>query len=194
MLRLSLGVPRLTAIWVPVQASWGESIRAEWTGRVAARSAATEREVRKAEVRTAWLTKAWLTWRAYVFAATMDRLAHRMSGWRALSSQLELLPAAAAARQALRRRGLERGLRGWVAWRGRREGRANGERDRVKKCVGKGKGDGRDRRKIEGKEKQAPGHDCDDDDDEPLIQVKKIYVCLLAPSNMLLTCCIWACD
>ena len=60
--------------------------------------------------------------------------------------------------------------------------------------VGKGKGDGRDRRKIEGKEKQAPGHDCDDDDDEPLIQVKTIYVCLLAPSNMLLTCCVWACD
>ena len=60
--------------------------------------------------------------------------------------------------------------------------------------VGKGKGDGRDRRKIEGNEKQAPGHDCDDDDDEPLIKVKKIYVCLLAPRKMLLTCCVWACD
>lgn len=121
MLRLSLGVPRLTAVWVPIQASWVESIRAEWTGRVAARSAAAARAVRTAEVRTAGLTNAWLTWRAYAFAAMMDRLAHRMSGWRALSSQLELLPAAAAARQALRRRGLQRGLRGWLAWRERRE-------------------------------------------------------------------------
>ena len=87
-----------------------ESVHARWMGRVAARSVAAERGVRKG----------WLTWRAWVFATMMERLAHRMSGWRALSSHLELLPAAAAARDGLRRSGLQRGLQGWVAWRERR--------------------------------------------------------------------------
>ena len=95
---------------VPIQASWVESVHAKWMGPVAVRLVAAERGMRRG----------WLTWRAWVFSTMMERLAHRMSGWRALSSHLELLPAAEAARHSLRRSGLQRGLRGWVAWRGRR--------------------------------------------------------------------------